>query len=189
MNREREASQEPWAPLDQLELKVIKASQERKASQEWTDFLENPELLDLLARKASEVRKARREAVAARAGPPDGWALTVSVRTLAVGECFHERESQGYQPAPLLRHLVNIRQRTCGFPGCRNPAARCDQDHTIPHGQGGRTCECNLACLCRRHHQAKQAQGWWLDQPEPGVLIWRLPHGRSYRVDPRRYPA
>jgi hypothetical protein len=132
---------------------------------------------------------AGREDVAARAGPPGGWALTVTVRPLAVGGCFHERESKGYRPAPSLRHLVHIRQRTCGFPGCRNPAARCDQDHTIPHGQGGRTCECNLACLCRRHHQAKQAQGWWLDQPEPGVLIWRLPHGRSYRAEPGRYPG
>jgi hypothetical protein len=132
---------------------------------------------------------AGREAVAARAGPQDGWALTVTVRALAVGKCFHERESKGYQPSTSLRHLVNIRERTCGFPGCRNPAARCDQDHTIPHDEGGRTCECNLACLCRRHHRAKQAQGWWLDQPEPGVLVWQLPHGRSYRVDPRRYPG
>jgi hypothetical protein len=124
---------------------------------------------------------------AARAGPPDPRALNVTIQPLAVSECFHERESKGYRPAPSLRHVVNVRQLTCGFPGCRNPVARCDQDHTIPHGQGGRTCECNLACLCRRHHQAKQAQGWWLDQPEPGVLIWRLPHGRSYRVDPRRH--
>lgn len=131
---------------------------------------------------------AGREPAAARAGPPDDWVLTVAIRPLAVGECFHERESKGYQPGPSLRHVVNVRHRTCGFPGCRNPAARCDQDHTIPHDQGGRTCECNLACLCRRHHQAKQAQGWWLDQPEPGVLIWRLPHGRSYQVEPRGYP-
>jgi hypothetical protein len=133
--------------------------------------------------------QAGREPAAARAGPPDDWVLSVTIQPLAVSECFHERESKGYRPAPFLRHVVNVRQRTCGFPGCRNPAARCDQDHTIPHGQGGRTCECNLACLCRRHHQAKQAQGWWLDQPEPGVLIWRLPHGRSYRVDPKRYPG
>jgi hypothetical protein len=130
---------------------------------------------------------AGRKPAAARAGPPDDWVLTVTIRPLAVSECFHERESKGYHPAPSLRHVVNVRQRTCGFPGCRSPAARCDQDHTIPHGQGGRTCECNLACLCRRHHQAKQAQGWWLDQPEPGVLVWRLPHGRSYQVEPKPY--
>jgi hypothetical protein len=138
--------------------------------------------------RSDRVGLAKLEAGTARAGPPESWALTVTIRALAVGECLHARESRGYQPAPGLRHLVNVRQRTCGFPGCRNPAARCDQDHTIPHDQGGRTCECNLACLCRRHHQAKQAQGWWLDQPRPGVLVWRLPHGRSYRVDPGRYP-
>jgi hypothetical protein len=42
--------------------------------------------------------------------------------------------------------------------------------------------------LCRRHHQAKQTECWQLDQPEPGVLVWRLPHGRSYRVEPDCYP-
>jgi hypothetical protein len=130
---------------------------------------------------------AGQKAVAARAGPPDGWALTLTIRRLAAGECFHEQESKAYQPAPALRHLINIRHRTCSFPGCRNPAARCDQDHTVPYDQGGLTCECNLACLCRRHHQAKQAQGWRLEQPEPGVLLWRLPHGRSYQVEPRPY--
>jgi hypothetical protein len=122
-----------------------------------------------------------------RAGPMERWALTVTIRPLAAGECLHERESAGYQPSPALRHIVNVRQRTCGFPGCRSPAARCDQDHTVPYDQGGKTCECNLASLCRRHHRAKQAQGWRLDQPEPGVLVWRLPHGRSYRVVPDNY--
>jgi hypothetical protein len=113
-----------------------------------------------------------------------GWVLTATIRPLAVGSCDHERESPSYRPPPALRHLIAIRQRTCSFPGCRRPAARCDQDHTVPHHLGGRTCECNLAPLCRRHHQAKQAQGWRLEQPEPGVLVWTLPHGRSYRVGP-----
>jgi len=118
-----------------------------------------------------------------------GWELTVTVRPLAVRDCLHERESAGYQPSPTLRHVIRVRQRTCSFPGCRRPAARCDQDHTVPYDQGGRTCECNLAPLCRRHHRAKQARGWRLDQPEPGVLVWTLPHGRSYRVQPPAYPG
>jgi hypothetical protein len=46
-----------------------------------------------------------------------------------------------------------------------------------------------LAPLRRRHHRAKQAQGWRLDQPEPGVLVWTLPHGRSYRVQPPACPG
>src|SRR5215470_13170827 len=118
-----------------------------------------------------------------------GWVLTVTIGQLAVRDCLHQRESAGYQPSPSLRHVIRIRQRTCSFPGCRRPAARCDQDHTVPYDQGGRTCECNLAPLCRRHHRAKQAQGWLLDQPEPGVMVWTLPHGRSYRVLPPTYPG
>ena len=47
----------------------------------------------------------------------------------------------------------------------------------------------NLAPLCRRHHQAKQASGWHLSQPQPGTLLWALPHGRNYTVSPDRYPA
>jgi hypothetical protein len=108
---------------------------------------------------------------------------------VAVRDCLHERESVGYQPSPTLRHGIRVRPRTCSFPGCRRPAARCDQDHTVPYDQGVRTCECNLAPLCRRHHRAKQVQGWLLDQPEPGVLAWTLPHGRSYQVQPPAYPG
>jgi hypothetical protein len=122
-------------------------------------------------------------------GSSTNWALTVTIRPLAAGNCRHERESHGYRPPPALRHLIAIRQRTCSFPGCRRPGAGCDQDHSIPYHLGGRTCECNLAPLCRRHHRAKQAQGWYLAQPEPGVLVWKLPHGRRYRVGPDPYPA
>jgi hypothetical protein len=85
--------------------------------------------------------------------------------------------------------LIEVRHRTCSFRGCRRAAERCDLDHTIPHHLGGATCRCNLAPLCRRHHQAKQAQGWRLDQPQPGVLLWTLPHGRRYQVEPDLYPA
>jgi hypothetical protein len=85
-------------------------------------------------------------------------------------------------PPRSLRHLIEVRHRTCGFPGCRRPAAGCDLDHTVPYDQGGRTCECNLAPLCRRHHQAKQAPGWYLDQAEPGRMTWRLPSGRVYET-------
>ena len=60
-------------------------------------------------------------------------------------------------------------------------------DHTDPHHQGGRTCECNLAPLCRHHHRCKQAEGWWLAQPEPGILVWRTPAGRTYTTTPTPY--
>lgn len=43
--------------------------------------------------------------------------------------------------------------------------------------------------LCRAHHRAKQAPGRHLAQPQPGVMTWTLPHGRSYTVRPDPYPA
>lgn len=124
---------------------------------------------------------------ARRAPTGSGWALHVTITDLASATCPHTRTA--YRPPPRLRHLIEVRHRTCSFRGCRQPAQRCDLDHTIPHHLGGATCRCNLAPLCRRHHQVKQAHGWRLDQPEPGVLVWTLPHGRRYRVDPDPYPA
>jgi hypothetical protein len=132
----------------------------------------------------------------ARAGPgppgtvsPAAWLTGISMTGIAAGACSHQRESAGYRPSDPLRHLVKIRSRRCGYPGCRRPAARCDDDHTVPYHLGGRTCECNLHPLCRRHHQAKQASGWRLSQPEPGVLAWRLPSGRRVTVTPEPYLA
>jgi len=103
--------------------------------------------------------------------------------------CTHERHSAAYRPPPTLQHLIRVRQQTCAFPGCRRPASQCDLDHTVPFQCGGLTCECNLAPLCRRHHKAKQAPGWWLEQPCPGVLTWTIPSGRSYSTCPTVYPG
>jgi hypothetical protein len=111
------------------------------------------------------------------------------MRWLATGTCAHARETPGYRPSRVLRHLIKIRDRVCSFPGCRRQAVRCDDDHTIAYDNGGRTCECNLSPLCRRHHRAKQASGWQLSQPSPGTLIWTLPHGRSYTTTPGHYPG
>jgi len=47
----------------------------------------------------------------------------------------------------------------------------------------------NLVSLCRRHHRAKQARGWQLVQPEPGVMAWTTPSGRTYPTGPAAYPA
>ena len=132
----------------------------------------------------------------ARTGPAAGqpvlaWAagLRPAIRRLEHAACRHHRESPRYRPPPALAHLVRIRQRQCCFPGCRRAAARCDLDHTIPYDQGGRTCECNLAPLCRKHHRAKQAPGWHLAQNQPGEMTWQLPNGRIYHTLGDSYPT
>jgi hypothetical protein len=40
---------------------------------------------------------------------------------------------------------------------------------------------------CRRHHRCKQAPGWQLAQPQPGVMRWTTPAGRSYTTRPTIY--
>jgi hypothetical protein len=121
----------------------------------------------------------------ARAGPPargdpTSWFATVKITPIETGTCAHRHEVPGYRIPDSLRHLIKVRSRRCGFPGCRRPAIQCDDDHTIPYHLGGRSCECNLHPLCRRHHRCKQAPGWQLDQPEPGRLTWTSPSGRTY---------
>jgi hypothetical protein len=135
-------------------------------------------------------------ACAPGAGPPPGqpamrWAagLRDKLHDLESGTCSHDRQASGYRPPDSLVHLVKVRQRTCSFPGCRRAARFCDLDHTLAFDKGGRTCECNLAPLCRRHHRAKQTFGWHLVQTEPGHLTWQLPHGRSYQTSSEPYPV
>ncbi|HEY2522845.1 MAG TPA: DUF222 domain-containing protein [Streptosporangiaceae bacterium] len=114
--------------------------------------------------------------------------LTLAIHPIAQGACDHRDQEPRYQPSRALQHLIWARTPTCTAPGCARPAARCDLDHTTPYDRGGRTCPCNLAPLCRRHHRCKQAEGWQLDQPQPGVLHWTTPAGRHYRTQPGTNP-
>ena len=113
--------------------------------------------------------------------------LTLTWTPVIRGPCDHARAEDHYRPGRLTQHLVRARNTRCTAPGCGQPAARCDLDHTEPWEHGGPTCPCNLAPLCRRHHRCKQAEGWRLEQPEPGVLVWRTPSGRSYVTTPTEY--
>jgi hypothetical protein len=45
----------------------------------------------------------------------------------------------------------------------------------------------DLTRLCRHHHRCKQAEGWRLEQPQPGVLTWHTPAGRTYTTTPIQY--
>jgi Domain of unknown function (DUF222) len=103
------------------------------------------------------------------------------------GPCQHVQAEHHYRPSRKLQHLIRARNTTCTAPGCGRRAASCDLDHTDPYHQGSRSCECNLAPLCRHHHRCKQAEDWWLGQPEPGILVWHTPTGRAYTTTPTQY--
>jgi hypothetical protein len=117
--------------------------------------------------------------------PPDVSRFTLNA--VIRGPCDHSQAETHYKPSRKLQHLITARSARCTAPGCGRPAARCDLDHTNPWHQGGLTCPCNLAPLCRHHHKCKQSNDWTLEQPEPGVLIWRTPAGRTYTTTPTEY--
>jgi hypothetical protein len=112
--------------------------------------------------------------------------LNVTVTPIAKGSCDHANAENRYTPSRKLKHLVRARTATCPAPGCGAHAAHCDLDHTLAY-PAGITCQCDLAPPCRRHHRVKQAPGWTLTQPEPGVMRWTTPAGRSYTTTPTVY--
>ena len=63
--------------------------------------------------------------------------------------------TSAYQPTEAMRRYLRARDRTCRFPGCRQPARRCQIDHNHDHARGGPTAIENLACLCETHHALK----------------------------------
>jgi hypothetical protein len=90
-----------------------------------------------------------------------------------------------YRPNGTMRQAAQARHITCAFPTCNQRSSRCDLDHTIPW-RPGKSCLCNLAPLCRRHHRTKATPGWRLVQPWPGLLIWVTPSGNWHIVPPTR---
>jgi hypothetical protein len=89
---------------------------------------------------------------ATRRRDPRDWIgrLRIRLAPIARGTCGHEHAEPGYRPSRALQHLVTVRNARCTAPGCGRPAARCDLDHTTAWDQGGITCECGLAPLCKR---------------------------------------
>lgn len=87
-------------------------------------------------------------------------------------------------PAPV-RTQVTTRDPQCVFPSCTRSADRADLDHIVPWEDGGPTCGCNLAPLCRRHHRAKTHGGWRYVMITPGTYLWYSPSGRTLLVDGR----
>ncbi|HEX9031719.1 MAG TPA: DUF222 domain-containing protein, partial [Streptosporangiaceae bacterium] len=115
--------------------------------------------------------------------------LRTAADVAASGGCAHREASAAYRPPTRLWEYVTARDLTCRFPTCRQPAWRCDLDHTTPYDKGGRTCRCNLGGLCRFHHQLKQHRLWQLTQPVPGTFTWTTPTGRTYAIEPDMHPV
>ncbi len=84
-----------------------------------------------------------------------------------------------YTPSAALADLIRARDATCRFPGCRQPARRCDLDHVVPWPDGPTTAA-NLAALCRHHHRLKHQARWSVRAGTGGDLVWTSPAGLDY---------
>jgi hypothetical protein len=101
--------------------------------------------------------------------PATGGVLDISHRT--------------YRPPGPLARYVTARDGTCRFPGCRQPARRCDLDHVTPWPDGP-TAAANLMSLCRRHHRLKHSGRWDVTTDRDATITWTAPTGRNYDTRP-----
>ena len=90
-----------------------------------------------------------------------------------------------YEPPQALVDFLLARDRTCRFPGCRQPASRSDIDHAQSWESGGETKPENLGLLCRRHHRLKTHGRWALVSNSDGSCEWTSPVGKKYFVPAR----
>jgi hypothetical protein len=59
-------------------------------------------------------------------------------------------------------------------------------DHTEPYDPGGPPGQSrigNYGPLSTPHHRIKTFSRWQVQQPFPGIYVWRDPHGNHYLVD------
>ncbi|MFP5252721.1 MAG: hypothetical protein ACLGH4_02870 [Actinomycetes bacterium] len=105
-----------------------------------------------------------------------------------------------YEVPRWMREVLWLRGPAGADPWSSNLSRRKDADHTVPYHSGSRhpqdqpgtgsgvppppTRVANLGLLDRTGHRVKtHGRGWKLRQPQPGVYLWRTPHGYWCRVD------
>jgi len=88
------------------------------------------------------------------------------------------------RPSSVQRRIVETRNPTCVFPGCRMPAAECDLNHEIPWAEAHRTTSRELGPLCRHDHNNHHRHRWKLKQIRPGIYHWTSPLGHTYTTRP-----
>ncbi len=118
-------------------------------------------------------------------GHPDARIVVKPVRDLA--EHVHV---EAYEIDDRISEPVALRDHTCVFPWCTRPARKlkpdehaADCDHNFPYAEGGATCTCQIAPLCRHHHRLKTHGRWRYLILHPGCYLWTSPHDYHYLRD------
>jgi hypothetical protein len=89
------------------------------------------------------------------------------------------------RPTKAQKRIIETRNPTCVFPGCRMPARQSDLDHQNPWAVTHYTQTSGLEPLCRHHHRLKH-RAWKLetDPSRPGSYTWTSPLGHTYTKGP-----
>jgi hypothetical protein len=90
---------------------------------------------------------------------------------------------EAYEVPDRLQEQTTLRDLNCVFPWCTRPARNCDSEHCIAYAEGGTTCSCYIAPVCRRHHRLKTHSPWTYTLLEPGSFLWTSPHGYQFLRD------
>jgi len=144
--------------LDHADTRDLVTAAARNPATRWCVTVLNPDGTAAAHGCAAGSRQWPRGQASPGQGPPGPMPLRgllefLNIRNLTPairGPCQHARAEHRYRPSRKLQHLIKARNATCTAPGCGRRAASCDLDHTDPHHQGGRTCECNLVPPCKR---------------------------------------
>ena len=97
-----------------------------------------------------------------------------------------------YEIPTRHRQAVHLITPADTFPFASSLSRDKQVDHTIPFDQGGQTGIGNYGPMTTRHHRIKTHGRWQVQQPFPGIYVWRDPHGTYYLVDhtgTRRLPT
>lgn len=81
------------------------------------------------------------------------------------------------------RQAVHLMTPADMFPFATCTSRRMQIDHTTPYDEGGASEVGNYGPMTATHHRIKTHGRWQVQQPFPGIYVWRDPHGGFYLVD------
>ena len=88
-----------------------------------------------------------------------------------------------YEIPDRHRQAVHLMTPADVFPYASSLSRDKEVDHTIPHGEGGATGVGNYGPMTVFHHRIKTHGAWQVQQPFPGIYVFRDPHGAFHLVD------
>ena len=93
-----------------------------------------------------------------------------------------------YEIPDRHRKAVHLMTPADIFPFATCTSRQMQVDHTVPYDprepQGaGQSRVGNYGPMTTTHHRIKTHGGWKVEQPFPGIYVWRDPHGEFYLVD------